>query len=440
MNLARLLPLAACLLIAPLSAFAQDAGLQWPQWRGPRRDGHLAGKPWPATLDRDTFAKQWRVELEGPSFSGPIVAGDRVFVTLTRDEKTEHVIALDRTTGRKLWETSWEGAMEVVPIGASAGSWIRSTPATDGTNLYVLGMRDVLVALDVATGKEQWRLDFVKEYQSPVPDFGGVSSPMLLGDHLFVQAGSGLVKVEKRTGKPVWRVLERGPGKSGNSAFASPYAAKIGGAERIFVQTREELVCVDPVNGDVIWKTRIPSIFGMNIFTPTVYKDAVLTSTIAGTFLVAADPVVKPAADPDAGDGVAKAAGEMLWKNVLQGYMSSPILIGDHAYIHLRNQRVACVNLADGKRTWTSKPLATYLSMVAQGDKILALGDDGVLRLFAANPEVETRLGEVGLLPPGTDDSSWAHLAVAGEQFFVRDLTGVTAYRWTDAAGPGRHE
>jgi hypothetical protein len=120
--------------------------------------------------------------------------------------------------------------------------------------------------------------------------------------------------------------------------------------------------------------------------------------------------------------------------------MSSPILIGDHAYIHLRNQRVACVNLADGKRTWTSKPLATYLSMVAQGDKILALGDDGVLRLFAANPEVETRLGEVGLLPPGTDDSSWAHLAVAGEQFFVRDLTGVTAYRWTDAAGPGRHE
>jgi outer membrane protein assembly factor BamB len=165
-----------------------------------------------------------------------------------------------------------------------------------------------------------------------------------------------------------------------------------------------------------------------------------LTSTIAGTFLVAADQVVKPAADPDAGGNAATAAGEMLWKNVLQGYMSSPILIGDHAYIHLRNQRVACVNLADGKRTWTSKPLATYLSMVAQGDKILALGDDGVLRLFAANPEVETRLGEVSLLPPGADDSSWAHLAVAGEQFFVRDLTGVTAYRWTEAADPGRPE
>jgi len=440
MKLAWIVSLVTCLLMASLSAAAQEADLQWPQWRGPRRDGQLAGKPWPATLDRDNFAQQWRVNLEGPSFSGPIVAGDRVFVTLTRDEKTEHVIALDRATGRKLWETSWEGAMLVEPIGASAGSWIRSTPATDGTSLYVLGMRDVLVSLDVATGKEQWRLDFVKKYQTPVPDFGGVSSPMLLGDHLFVQAGSGLVKVEKHTGKPVWRVLEKGPGKSGNGAFASPYAAKIGDAERIFVQTREELVCVDPDKGDIVWKKWIPSIFGMNIFTPTIYKDAVLTSTMAGTFLVTATQVVTPATEPDAGAGAAKAPGEMLWKNVLQGYMSSPILIGDHAYIHLRNQRVACVNLADGKRTWTSKPMSVYLSMVAQGDKILALGDDGVLRLFAANPEAETRLGEVSLLPPGSGDSSWAHLAVAGEQFFVRDLTGVTAYRWTDAADRGRKD
>jgi outer membrane protein assembly factor BamB len=430
MKLPWIIPLAAGLLFAPLAAAAEEADLQWPQWRGPRRDGQLAGKPWPATLDRDTFATQWRVALEGPSFSGPIVAGDRVFVTLTRDEKTEHVIALDRATGRKLWETSWEGAMEVVPIGASAGSWIRSTPATDGTSLYVLGMRDVLVALDVATGKEQWRLDFVKEYQTPVPDFGGVSSPMLLGDHLFVQAGSGLVKIEKRTGKPVWRVLEKGPGKSENGAFASPYAAQVGGVERIFVQTREELVCVDPDNGDVLWRKQIPTLFGMNIFTPTVYQDAVLTSTMAGTFLVTAAPVAKPATD--AGAGADKAPGEVLWQNALPGYMSSPILIGDHAYMHLRNQRLVCVSLGDGKRTWTSKPLAGYMSMVAQGDKILTLGDDGVLRLFAANPEAETPLGEVSLLPPGSDDATWAHLAVAGEQCFVRDLTGVTAYRWTE--------
>jgi outer membrane protein assembly factor BamB len=125
---------------------------------------------------------------------------------------------------------------------------------------------------------------------------------------------------------------------------------------------------------------------------------------------------------------------------VLQGSMSSPMLIGDHASIHLQNQRVACVNLADGRRTWTSKPLSVSLSMVAQGDKILALGDDGVLRLLTANPAAETPLGEVHLLPPDTDDSSWAPLAVAGERFFVRDLKGVTASRWTEAAGPGPHD
>lgn len=227
---------------------------------------------------------------------------------------------------------------------------------------------------------------------------------------------------------------------TGGKAMAGHARPKIGGAEWIFVQTREEPVCVDPDKGDIVWKTWIPSIFGMNIFTPTIYKDAVFTSTIAGTFLIAAEKVVNPAAEPDAGDGVAKAPGDMLWKNFLQGYMSSPIIIGDHAYIHLRNERLACVNLADGKRTWTSKPMSVYLSMVAQGDKILALGDDGVLRLFAANPEAEKRLGEVSLLPPGTVDSSWAHLAVAGEQSFVRDLTGVTAYRWTEDSGRGRND
>jgi len=86
---------------------------------------------------------------------------------------------------------------------------------------------------------------------------------------------------------------------AGGKAMAGHARPKIGGAERIFVQTREELVCVDPDKGDIVWKKWIPSIFGMNIFTPTIYKDSVLTSTIAGTFLIAAEKVVKPAAEPN---------------------------------------------------------------------------------------------------------------------------------------------
>lgn len=199
------------------------AASPWAQWRGPHRDGFVAAdaKPWPDGLDDARLAKRWRVDL-GPSYSGPVIAGDLVLVTETRGKQTEHVRALDRTTGRERWQASWEGSMSVPFFAASNGSWIRSTPCVDGDRVYVAGMRDVLVCLDAASGREVWRVDFMKALESPLPAFGFVSSPLVIGDHVYVQAGSGFVKLEKATGKIVWRVLDDGGGMMG-SAFSSPY-------------------------------------------------------------------------------------------------------------------------------------------------------------------------------------------------------------------------
>ena len=104
----------------------------------------------------------------GPSYSGPVVVGDRVFITQTVDKKTEVVTAHDRKTGKELWRASWEGSITVPFFAAKNGSWIRSTPAFDGKTLYAAGIKDLLVALDGQTGKELWRFDFVKEF-APAP-------------------------------------------------------------------------------------------------------------------------------------------------------------------------------------------------------------------------------------------------------------------------------
>ncbi len=114
------------------------------------------------------------------------------------------------------------------------------------------------------------------------------------------------------------------------------------------------------------------------------------------------------------------------WNLPAQGYMTSPVIVDGHAYIHLRNQRFACFDLKNGKETWRSKPYGKYSSLVSNGKQILALDQRGDLMLINANPEefevVDTRK---------VAEDSWAHLAVRGDEVFVRDLNKLTAYRWT---------
>ena len=389
------------------------ADAPWHQWRGPNRDGFVAGAAWPDGLDQSRLERLWRVDL-GPSYSGPVVAGDLVIVTETRDAKTEHVRALDRATGKERWHVEWEGSMSVPFFAASNGSWIRSTPCVDGDRVYVAGIRDLLVCLEAATGKELWRVDFTAALESPLPAFGFVSSPLVIGDHVYVQAGSGFVKLEKATGKVVWRTLDDGGGMMG-SAFSSPYPSTIGGVFQILVQTREELAGVDPENGTVLWKTPVEAFRGMNIVTPSVHDGRVFTTSYGGgSFLFAIDPAntQKPI--------------EQIWRNKIQGYMSSPIVIGNHAYVHLRNQRFACLDLATGKEAWITKPFGRYWSMVAQGDRILALDETGDVRLIKATPAQFELLGEAKVAA----EESWAHLAIEGQELYVRDLEGLSAYRW----------
>ena len=136
---------------------AEPSANDWPQWRGPTRDGHAPGDSWPDTLGEENLKLAWRVET-GPSYSGPIVVGDRVFTTETRNSEIEVVTALDRHSSEKLWSVDWAGAMTVPFFAASNGSWIRATPASDGQTLFVAGIRDVLVAVDIASGDERWRI------------------------------------------------------------------------------------------------------------------------------------------------------------------------------------------------------------------------------------------------------------------------------------------
>ena len=403
------------IVMSALVTGADAADAHWPQWRGPSRDGHFIGTAWPEKLDTNHLRQLWRVEL-GPSYSGPIVLGDLVFTTETKDKKFEVVTAFNRTTGKELWRAQWEGAMTVPFFAKSNGDWIRATPACDGESLFVAGMRDVLVCLDTQTGKERWRVDFVKKLDAPMPDFGFVCSPLVDGEFVYVQAGASFVKLNKRTGEMVWRTLAEKGGMMG-SVFSSPMFAELGGKRQLVVQTREKLAGVDPADGKVLWEQPVEAFRGMNILTPVAHKDTLFTSTYGGKTI---------------GFTVTKAGDKFTvaetWMHKSQGYMSTPVVIDGVAYHHLKSQRMMAVEVETGRELWTSsQSFGKYMSLVTQGDRILALDQRGMLFLLGASKEKFDLIDQRKL----SSNDTWAHLAVAGDQLFVRELNALAAFRWS---------
>ncbi|MFT5527481.1 MAG: outer membrane protein assembly factor BamB, partial [Pirellulaceae bacterium] len=285
---------------------SQSLASDWGQWRGPNRDGHVSAESWPDSLEslQPTWSKTF-----GPSYSGPVVVGDHVFTTETKDKKYEVTYALNRKDGKQSWSKQWEGAMSVPFFAWSNGSWIRSTPTLDDGKIYVAGMRDLLVCMDAASGEEVWRLDFVKQFSTPLPAFGLVCSPLIVGDDLYVQAGAAVVKLNKKTGEVQWRGMSDEGGMYG-SAFSSPVFASIGGVNQLVVQTRTTLAGLDPANGKTLWSEDIPAFRGMNILTPTVIDNKVFTSSYGGkTFMF------------EVNNKDSKWSVQEKWTNKTQGYM-----------------------------------------------------------------------------------------------------------------------
>jgi outer membrane protein assembly factor BamB len=400
------------LFFLSVSANSADRAV-WNQWRGPLRNGTLSTNAWPEKLDASTLVEMYRVPL-APSYSGPIVSADKVFVTETVNQEKEVVRALERDTGRELWKVEWPGAMTVPFFAASNGSWIRSTPVFDGKTLYVFGMVDELVALDVETGRTKWRIDFRQQFETFGQSFGAVCSPLIADGHLYLQTSGGLAKVHCETGAIVWRSLKEEGGMMGG-AFSSPVIGTVAGQRQLIVQTRAKLCGVDLVSGTEFWKVEIPSFRDMNILTPTVLGDRIFTSSYGGGSIMYEITRTGETLTPT-----------QVWKNTTEAYMSSPVVIEGDIYLHLRNKRFTCMDPATGEIRWRTTPFGDYWSMVTNGSKLLVLDSDGDLILINADPKEFSKADSRHV----SDTSTWAHLAVADDQVFVRALDELIVYRW----------
>lgn len=406
----------------PLPSSAADGetggfGALWHQWRGPKRDGSVSGSVWPDKLEAESLRERWRTEV-GESYSGPVVSERFVFSFESTDGE-EIVRAFERSDGTGVWTRSWEASTQVADFASRYGNWVRSTPAWDGESLFVAGMPDIVVCLAGESGAIRWQRDLRADLESDLLAYGLASSPLVAGGAVYIQAAHSLLKLDAATGETLWRVLvESG---SENNPCSSPVLAEIGGIEQVIALTRTSLSGVELEHGELLWQRKLPNPLDTSIVTPVVCGDFVLTSAFAQPLRCV--QVNRDEEEPNELDAL---YAEEVWSSKCQAMMTTPVRVGGYVYLLNSSNRLTCIDLEDGSVAWRSPPAGgDYMSLVANGDRLLGLTNEGVLRLIAANDEEYQLLGEAEVA-----GDCYAHLAVAGNELYIRDRQELISYSW----------
>jgi len=404
-------PVAAALLVSALAAHldAQNGPADWPQWRGPNRDGVISSftepKPWPEKLTR-----KWKVEV-GLGYATPVVIGNRVYM-FARQGDEEVLGALDADTGKVLWRATYPAAFTISPAAARHEKGPKATPTFADGKLFTLGMTGIVSAFDAATGKRLWQTP----PSQPGPLYHTSMSPLIDRGLAIVHVGShgrgALTAFDVNTGAVKWRWDGDGPG------YGSPIVAEFDGTRQIITFTQDNLVGVSASTGALLWKRRFETNYTQNCITPVLYGQTVIVSGLDKG--VTAFKLVK-------------ANGQWnpvnVWENTeVSMYMTNGVIVHDAfvALSHKNSGQFFALDAKTGKTVWKSAPRqATNAAISRAGDLLFILKDDAELLI--------ARSGAKGLETVKTyavaDSATWSAPAVSGRRLFVKDVASLTL--WT---------
>jgi outer membrane protein assembly factor BamB len=324
----------------------------------------------------------------------------------------EQVVAFELNTGEIQWTAQWEGANKVPGYASANGSWIKSTPAVTENASVVLAMRDDVVCSEPSTGEKRWQVDLAERFGTRRPPFGGVCSPLIDDEAVYLMGGGATVKLALADGRTLWRTLADEGDE--DDALSSPVIATLATTRQRVVRTRTRLCGVGLNDGRVLWSEPIQAYRNMNILTPLVIGNRVFTAARSGRsqcFEIGRD------------DG--QWTVNEVWNQKVQGYMSSPVSDGKTVYLHSNSERQTALDARSGTILWTGPPMGRYQSLVRHDDLILSLNSRRVL--LAVEPSRD-RLKIVDRAKVA--DDSWAYLGICEGGLLVRDLIFLRVYRY----------
>jgi len=422
-----LLSLAVFVILATgLASTAADQG-QWPQWRGPNRDGVSTEtgllKSWPSGGPK----LAWKADLGGVGYGSPVIANGKIFALAATDDaegKGEYAVALDAATGKQVWKADMPASQG--GYSQNWGSGPRSTPTVDGDVVYALGARGDLLALNAVKGTKIWGTNLVKDFGGKVPSWGYSESVLIDGNKLLCTPGGkqgAILALDKKTGKKLWQSagLEDGAG------YSSIIAADIAGVPQYITQTMQAAVGVNAKNGKPLWRVAELKRSTAVIPTPVVYKDHAFFTSGYG----AGCELLKLESDSKGGT---KATVVYTKNPVLANHHGGVIRVGERIYGYSDRLGWVCFDFMKGGEDaeWASKNLDKGSLTVADGNLYCYGQGKGTVVLADASPGGWKEKGRFEIPEkskhPRRSGNIWSHPVVAGGKLFLRDHELLFAY------------
>ena len=402
----------ATLIVSTASLHALD----WPQYRGAAGDGRTSEKvvkPWPASGPKVL----WKVPAPG-GFSSFSVAGGKAFTFVLRDVEgasQETLLALDANTGKELWiaplgSVKFDGGGDSGTNDNKGGDGPRSTPTSDGKNVFTLSSKLVLQSFDAASGKVAWTKDLIAEHTGRNIQWQNAASPLLEGGLLFVAGGGpgeSLLAVDAKDGKVVWKAFDE------KMTHATPVPATILGQRQVIFFVQSGLLAVEPKTGKELWR------YNFNYSTSTAASPVVVGDMVycsAGYGVGAGAARITKSGDAFTATEIYRMRGN----KPLANHWSTPVakdgnLYGLFQFKEYGSGPMKCIDVANGTVKW-EQPGFGPGQVILAGDQVIALSDAGELVLIDAKPDAYKELARADVL----DGKCWSTPVLANGRIFAR--------------------
>lgn len=372
------------------------------EYRGPRRDGVIAGPPlardWSATPPHEL----WR-QPGGGGYAGFVVAGN-LAVTLEQRRGEEVIVGYDTLTGRERWISSYPADFRETMGGPGP----RATPTLHEGLVYSLGATGMLVCLDAATGITKWQVNIL-ENNTNIP-WGMSGAPLVYDDVVVVNPGSqteatagrALVALDRKTGKQVWA--------AGNhrASYASPMLATLAGRRQVVIFDAAGLGGHDAQTGEELWRYPWVTDHEINVAQPLVLDgNRVLISSGYGHGSTLLRVTLTEG----------RWRVDQLWENrALRCKFTSPVFHNGFIY-GLDEGVLVCLDPETGMRQWKDGRYG-HGQILLTHDLLLIFAEDGRLVLVEANPEAHRELASLKVF---NDRKNWNPLALADGRAYLRN-------------------
>lgn len=416
---------AAFLFLAGVAVFVTGAAARrvsasddWPQWRGPNRDGVVssfrAPRQWPEKL-----RLKWRVPV-GFGAASPVVADGRAYLLTNPGRGEEVVAAYDLRDGKRVWQDGYPVTYAAQEIEKELSKGPKATPVFSGGRLFTVGVTGVISAYDAATGKLRWRHSPKGGIKEAYPVFGMAVSPLVADGLLVAPVGgskqSKLTAFDAATGAVRWQWGAENLHPDLGLGFSSPILVEVQGTRQLVFWSGRDIVGLNPRTGAALWTFPFKTEWDP-VVTPVFHKGLVVASgNPAGTVAVRVEK-----------RGAAWSATQAWQQPEVFPYMSTPVAVRDmlYGFSVKKKGQFFCLDLRDGKPVWmTEGREGDNASVLSAGEQIFILTDDAKLIVASGGGKSfeELRRYQVAESP------TWAHPVLLDGQLLVKDAESLALW------------